>query len=293
METVGAIRVGLVGAGRLAWSLSPALVQAGYRVAAVAARSPGSGDALASALGTGTQAVATPGEVLAAADLVFLTVPDAMIRPVADSLPWQPHHLAVHCSGALTLDALSAAAAAGAEIGTFHPIQSFPSRIPEPGRFKDIYCGIEATGTLADLLRSIATAFGSRTMALDGVNRPLYHAAAVFASNDVVALMSAASRTWAMAGLPEEIAREALAPLLAATTANIARLDLASALTGPVARGDVGTIRAHLEALSAAPELRDLYRRLGAELLLIATQHDDPAIRRELIRLLSEPGDDA
>ncbi len=285
--------VGLIGAGRLAWSLGPALLQAGYRVSAVAARDPRSSETLAGALGAGTQPVTAPGDVLAAAELIFLTLPDTMIRPIADSLPWQPHHLAVHCGGALTLDALSAAAAAGAEIGTFHPIQSFPSRISEPGRFKDIYCGIEATGRLANLLRRIATALGSRTIALDGVNRPLYHAAAVFASNDVVALMSAASRTWAMAGLPEEIAREALAPLLAATTANIASLDLASALTGPVARGDVGTIRAHLDTLSAAPELRDLYRRLGTELLRIATHLDDPAIRLELIRLLSEPGDDA
>jgi len=293
METTGTVRVGLIGAGRLAWSLGPALAGAGYTVTAVGGRDSQAGAALAAALGPAARPFTAPNDVLDAAELVFLTLPDAMVRPVAESLRWQSRHLAVHCSGALSLDALSSAADAGAETGTFHPIQSFPLRRAEPERFNNIYCGIEGTGPLANLLERIALALGSHPLSLAGVNRPLYHAAAVFASNNVIALMSAASRTWAMAGLPEAVAREALSPLLTATAANVASLDLASALTGPVPRGDVGTIRAHLDALAAAPELRDLYRRLGTELLRITTQPADPATRLELIRLLGEPGDNA
>lgn len=287
MEIADAGRIGFVGPGRLAWSLGPALVRAGYAVTAVAGRDLASAMALANALGPGTRPFAAPQDVLEAADLVFLTVPDAMLRPLAGSLSWASRHSAVHCSGALPLDALSPAAAAGAETGTLHPLQSFPSRIAEPARFHHIYCGIEGTGAVGDRLDRMARALGSQTLSLAGVDRALYHAAAVFASNDVIALMSAASRTWAIAGLPEAVAREALSPLLSATAANIANLDLTSALTGPVARGDVGTISAHLNALSATPELRELYRRLASELLRVATQ-PDPATRQALIRLLSD-----
>lgn len=276
-----------MGAGRLAWSLAPALLRAGYAITAVAGHSLEGSVALARALGPSTRSVTNAKDVLDTAELVFLTVPDAIIGSLADSLPWQPRHLVVHCSGALSLDALSTAAAAGAEIGTFHPIQSFPTRRPEPERFTNIYCGIEATGSLESLLEHIARALGAHSLSLAGVDRSLYHAAAVFASNDVIALMSAASRTWALAGLAPDIARVALAPLLTATAANIAALDLASALTGPLARGDAGTIRGHLEALSGEPELRDLYRRLGVELLRVAAH--SPTTRQELINLLTDP----
>lgn len=276
-----------MGTGRLAWSLAPALVRAGYAITAVSSHSVEGSVPLARALGPSTRSVTNAKDVLDTAELVFLTVPDAIIRPVADSLPWQPRHLAVHCSGALSLDALSAAAAAGAETGTFHPIQSFPSRRPEPERFTNIYCGIEATGSLESLLDHITRALGAHSLSLAGVNRSLYHAAAVFASNDVIALMSAASRTWALAGLPPDVARVALAPLLTASAVNIAALDLASALTGPIARGDTGTIRAHLDALSAEPELRDLYRQLGVELLRVAAH--GRTTRQELIDLLTDP----
>ncbi|HEY5477546.1 MAG TPA: Rossmann-like and DUF2520 domain-containing protein [Tepidiformaceae bacterium] len=291
METLGSVRIGLIGAGRLAWSLGPALVRAGCTVTAVSGRDPRASATLAETIGKGSRSYAMPRDVLDAAELVFLTVPDGMIRPVSDSLPWLPHHRAVHCSGALPLDALSAATSAGAEVGTFHPIQTFPARRREPDRFTGIYCGFEGSGMLGNLLEGIALALGSRPLPLAGVNRALYHAAAVFVSNDLVALMSAASRTWALAGLPGDIARQALSPLLTATAANVAGLDLTAALTGPIARGDVGTVRAHLEALSSAPALRDLYRRLGAELLLVA-KHEDPVIRLQLEGLLRDPGSD-
>jgi predicted short-subunit dehydrogenase-like oxidoreductase (DUF2520 family) len=98
--------------------------------------------------------------------------------------------------------------------------------------------------------------------------------AAVFASNYVVALASAAARSWALAGLPRESARPALGPLLAAVAANVTAFDLAQALTGPVARGDVGTIRAHLAALSGEPSLRDLYRDLALELTHFVAEQD-------------------
>jgi predicted short-subunit dehydrogenase-like oxidoreductase (DUF2520 family) len=124
---------------------------------------------------------------------------------------------------------------------------------------------------------SVVEALGGRTFRLEGIDRAAYHAAAVFVSNDVVAAMAAASRAWTLAGLPAGEARGALSSLLTASAAAIAERPLTEALTGPVARGDVETIRGHLAALESEPELQALYRGLAAELLRLDMGHDAAA----------------
>ena len=200
-------------------------------------------------------------------DLIFLTVPDGEIATTAASIPWRPGQAAVHCSGALGLDALEAAAAAGARVGSFHPLQSFPSPAGDASRFQGIACGVEGTEPLGRRLVRMAVALGATPVRLEGVDRALYHAAAVFASNYVVALAAAARRVWAMAGLPPESAQPALAPLLSGAAEGVRTLALERALTGPVARGDVDTVERHLAALVSDSALQELYRRLGAQLL--------------------------
>jgi len=268
MSDARGLGIGLVGDGRLAGSLAAALQRAGYGVLGVAGRESPS---LAS--------------MFSEADIVFLTVQDSHVGEVAASLPWRPGQFAVHCSGALSLGALDAAVRAGAVAGCLHPLQSFPSRSPEPDRFQGITCGVEAPEPLASVLEQIARDLGSSTLRLEGVDRRLYHAAAVFVSNDVIALMSAARRAWTLAGLPEGLARPALAPLLVAAAANVQSLELGDALTGPVARGDVATVEAHLAALAAEPSLEALYRSLAAELLRVG-KPVDPAARKALDDLL-------
>lgn len=261
------IPVGLVGAGRLAASLGAGLARAGYRVRLVAAAHEASARSLAAGIGPGVEATTDLGQVAATCDLVFLAIPDAAVAPVSRSIAWEPRHLVVHCSGALGLDALAAADEAGATTGCFHPLQTFPSRTPEPDRFGGIFCGVEALAPLGAVLEQMARDLGSRPIRLEGVDRALYHAAAVVASNHLVALTAAATRLWALAGLPGEAGREALSPLIVATARNVSRMELADALTGPVARGDVATVEAHLRALRRDPSLLQLYQRLTQELL--------------------------
>ena len=162
----------------------------------------------------------------------------------------------------------------------------------QPERFRGIACGVEGAEPLGGLLERLAGDLGARPFRLDGVDRAAYHAAAVFASNDVVALVSAAQRAWTLAGLPAATARAALAPLLVAAAENVAQLEagaeLGAALTGPLARGDVASVEAHLAALSAAPDLRELYRLLARQLLAVAP-HLDADARRELERSLAAP----
>jgi len=271
--------IAVIGPGRLGVSLADALLRAGYLVTHLGGHDPEATNAVATKL-AGRVRVCSPEEAVSSAEMVFLTVPDDAIAPVADQLRWRPGQWAVHCSGASGLDVLSAAADVGAVAGCFHPLQSFPSREPESARFARISVGIEASGPLSSALEGIAVAFGSRVVRLEGVDRALYHAAAVFASNDVVALMAAAAETWRLAGLPEDSARAALSPLMLGAAQNVAAAELAEALTGPIARGDLATVERHLEALDGVPELRSLYSALARQLLALPLGHSRETVAR-------------
>lgn len=276
------IRIGIIGAGRLGTSLAAALAGAGYRLAAVSRtgemqRNPN--------FGPDTVVTTSATEVVKLCDAVFLTVPDGAIRRLGEGLPWRAGQWAIHCSGALGIEVLTSAATAGATTGTFHPLQSFPSREPEPDRFRGIVCGVEGEGDLGQFLDGAARALGARPVRLEGVDRALYHAAAVMVNNHAVALAAGAARLWEAAGLPATEARAALEPLLAAAAQNVASRELARALTGPLARGDLETIKGHLAALTPYPDLRELYRRLSQELLRLPLGHNAEklaALEREL-----------
>ncbi|MGE0229167.1 MAG: Rossmann-like and DUF2520 domain-containing protein [Dehalococcoidia bacterium] len=266
------LRVGLLGAGRLAASLGAALTEAGYRIEGVASRRPESARRLSSSLAPSVAPLSSQ-ELVERCDLVFVTVPDAAVTSVASSVDWRSAQAVVHCSGALGLTALAGAAARGAAVGCFHPLQSFPALEGDASRFRGIACGIEASGDLSLVLESVAARTGASVVRLEGVDRAAYHAAAVFASNYVVSLMAAARRAWTEAGLPADAARPSLAPLLKGAADNVSRHELREALTGPVARGDVETVRRHLVALGDSG-LAALYRELGAQLLTLRLPHD-------------------
>ena len=276
------LAIAIVGAGRLGASLALALFGLGYRVAAVASRDPEAATRLAGRIdGAQTRTLA---DVPAASDLLFLTAPDREIAALARSIEWRTGQGAVHCSGALGLDVLAPALEAGGLVGCFHPIQSFPDRDGTPGRFSGITAGVEAAPPLDATLEAIAGDLGARAVRLEGVDRALYHAAGVLASNDVVALAAAAARAWRLAGLPPDGARAAVAPLLVGATGTVGGLppgaSLPDALTGPVARGDVETVERHLRALAADADLLELYRRLGAELLGLDLGHPAEVTKR-------------
>ncbi len=259
--------IGVIGAGRLGSSLARALEHAGHRIDVVASASRQSAEGLVGRL---QRASVLPAEALVArCELVWLCVPDARLAMLAGALPWRASQQVVHCSGAHGLSVLEPVRAAGGLRGCLHPLQAFPQRFDEPARFAGIVCGIEADGALQARLQALCAQLGARSVALHGVDRARYHVAAVLASNCVVALHAAAARAWSLSGLPEALAREALAPLTLGATEALQRRPLAAALTGPIARGDAPTVALHLRALAPDPELRELYRRLSAVLLAL------------------------
>jgi predicted short-subunit dehydrogenase-like oxidoreductase (DUF2520 family) len=122
---------------------------------------------------------------------------------------------------------------------------------------------------------------------LPGGARPLYHASAAFASNYLVTLLAAAARLWQPLGGSEPQALEALLPLVRTTLDNVERTGTANALTGPISRGDVRTVRRHLKALAHdAPDLLPLYRELGSQTLPLT--HLEAGLKAELQSILSD-----
>jgi len=175
------LAIGVIGAGRVGRALAIALERAGYRVKGIARRTPGGPYASADAL-------------VASCDLIFLAVPDSALEGLAIELPWRVGQGVVHTSGASGLDVLRGVTARGAHAGGLHPLQAFPDGDPAPERFAGTTCGIEGPPALAVVLDRIATRTGARPLRLDGANRALYHASAVFASNFAIALLVAARR---------------------------------------------------------------------------------------------------
>ena len=168
--------VAVLGPGRLGRTLAAALEGAGYRVRLASSRT-----------------VQEAQDAADTSDVAFLTVPDAAIAGVAAVVEWRPGQLVAHCSGARGLEVLAVADQAGALIGCLHPLQSFPPD-PDPARFTGITCGIEGPAPADAILAGIAADLGARTVRLEGVDRALYHAAAVLIANDAVALAAAATR---------------------------------------------------------------------------------------------------
>jgi len=177
-----------------------------------------------------------------------------------------PDLAVVHCSGALGLDALSPLRTNPR--GSFHPLQSFPAPRSREA-FKGITIAVDATTPpLLGRLRELARILGARPRRVRDSERVLYHAAAVFASNYVVATVAEGARLLEVAGWNRAEAEAALLPLVDGVVANLKRQGIVGALTGPVRRGDVETVRRHLEVV----ENPDLYRMLALVALEIAQQ---------------------
>ena len=234
---LGVSRVGVVGAGRLGTALAAALREAGVEVDGPAGR----------------------GEVPRRCEAIVLCVPDAEI-PAAATTVAGAAPLVGHTSGATRLAAL--AAASGAAFG-LHPLQTFP-----PGSGPEVFSGAGcavagSTPAAIDFATRLAALLGMTPFEIDDEGRAAYHAAASVASNFTVTLLAAAERIAAGAGLAPHEARALLAPLVRRTVESVAELGPERALTGPIARGDDGTVEAQRRALEdAAPELLDLFDEL-------------------------------
>jgi predicted short-subunit dehydrogenase-like oxidoreductase (DUF2520 family) len=224
---------------------------------------------------------------------VVVSVPDGEIEGVAArlaSIPVPPSVPVVHTSGARGSEALAPLAKVGVSVGSVHPLAAVAGAETGPERLRGAWFAVEGDPDAVRLAGWITSAAGGRVLAVHQGGKPLYHAAAVIASNYLVTLLDFAERVAIRAGLEPEQAREALAGLALGAVSNVHPAGPAAALTGPIARGDAETVARHLSELSG-PD-RALYSVLARETLALARRAGlSDAAGSELESLLGGEGE--
>jgi predicted short-subunit dehydrogenase-like oxidoreductase (DUF2520 family) len=259
--------VAVIGPGAVGRTLGRLLREGGYPVVAVAGR--GRASSRAGARWIGAPGVADPADACRRARWILLTVPDDALAEVARNLAaagaFRPGQCVFHTSGLHTASVLDPARRSGAAVASVHPLHSFARPAASVNAFRGTRCAVEGDPDAVAAARRLVRAIGGRAVPIDPRRKELYHAGAVLACNDLVALVGAGIRLFRAAGIDRRDAQAALMGLVEGTVRNLRRVGYPQALTGPAARGDLGTLRAHLRALARdAGDLLPAYRALGA-----------------------------
>jgi predicted short-subunit dehydrogenase-like oxidoreductase (DUF2520 family) len=256
----------LVGAGRVGQTLARAWSQAGtLQVQAVLCRSQVNAQAAVAQIGAG-RAVAG-WQDLPPADLWLLAVPDGQIAAVATHLAALPQHAAAmvwHCSGFLPASALAPLQARGWSAASAHPALSFADPARAAAQLPGTVCALEGDAAAVAGARRAFEALGGRCFELQAADKPLYHGAAVFASNFLPVLQAVAQELWQGTGVPPEWVGALAQTMARRVSDNLQALAPRAALTGPAARGDAAVLALQGAAMSARdPVLGEAYRSLS------------------------------
>lgn len=249
MARPGRLGVGIIGAGKVGAVLGAALRGAEHAVVGVSAVSEASRER-AETLLPGVPVLEIQ-DIVERAELVLLAVPDDALGELVEGLAklgaWQPGQLVAHTSGRFGVGILKPIRAAGAIPLALHPAMTFTGMSLDLTRLMDCTFGVTADAAMLPIAQALVVEMGAEPVAIAEADRTLYHAALAHSSNHLVTLVAQASQLLREIGVdtPERM----LGPLLRATLEN-ALASGESALTGPVARGDVGTVAAHAEVLN-------------------------------------------
>jgi predicted short-subunit dehydrogenase-like oxidoreductase (DUF2520 family) len=250
---------GIVGAGAVGTALGVALTRAGWPVHAVASRDAGRRARFTSQV-EGVRAFAEAQALVEEVELIILAVPDDAIEPLAREIRMYSGQAMIHTSGSLGAEVLAPAMAAGTQIGAFHPLVAFADTERAVAALHGATVAIEGDDELAAMLADMAERLGAHAVRLAPGSKAAYHAAAVLAAGGFVALLDAIAELGSVAGLDERGSLAIYGPLIEGTLGNARELGIQAALTGPMTRGDSGTLAAHLAALAAhAPGVLPLY----------------------------------
>lgn len=278
------MKVGIIGPGRAGLGLALALKKAGVTILGVHGRR------------NKTVPRSIPFSVggeapwLSRADVVLLAVRDDALAPLVSELlrasGRRRGQVFLHLSGALPAAELGPLKRRGARIGAMHPLMTVSADPRRAARhFQGAAFALEGDPAAVRAARRLARALGGEPVQIRARERAKYHAGAVFASNYVVAVLDIGQRLLEQAGFGEKAARRALAPLTRASVGNEAAHGPEAALTGPIIRGDLATVKRHLAALDAPT--RALYRSLGTATVRLAQRAGLPAARaRALLKVL-------
>jgi predicted short-subunit dehydrogenase-like oxidoreductase (DUF2520 family) len=264
LRAASPLTVGIVGAGRVGAVLGAGLARAGHRVIAASGVSAAAKERIARLL-PGTPNLPAYEVARVAADLLIIAVPDDALAVVATGLAetgaLRPGQVVAHTSGAHGLAVLAPAAVRGARPLALHPAMTFTGDADDLTKLAGTSFGITAPADLRPLAERLVADLGGTAEWIAEADRPLYHAALAHGANHLVTLVNEALDRLRDAGVahPEKV----LAPLLRAALDNTLRMGDA-ALTGPVSRGDAGTVAKHLDRLAAtAPDSVPTYLALA------------------------------
>ncbi len=264
----------LIGPGRVGCALGQLLYNAGYPIASVIGRNQGKTEEAARFIGCDIKVATTDIQAAAKGEVLLLALPDDQLTDVSTRLCNEVRLGAgtclIHFSGLHPAEILTRK---NKDIGllSIHPLLPFADRQRAVATLKNCPCAIEGDLNRHLLGQELVAAFGGESFLLPSESKQIYHAAACIASNFMVSLMACAQDLLAECGLEPQQARQLLTPLHRATSANILELGPEQALTGPIVRGDAGTVAIHLSALeNKSAESADLYRTLAKETLKLA-----------------------
>ena len=282
------MKAGIIGGGKVGCCLAQYFQQAGILQGITAGHAEKS---MLLAKRFGTEPL-TNEKLVQQADVLLLTVPDRLIQPVAQQLAAVGAEalcgkIFLHCSGSLGTEVLQPLKEQGAFIGSCHPLQSFVSAATE---LRGVYMAVDGDAEAAAAAKEIVTLLGGIPFHVPAQDRRLYHAAACFCSNYVVAAAAIGQQLLARWVGSDEAAWQALLPLFKGTAANLQQaVSAGSALTGPIARGDRATVSGHLAVLPQ--EFIPAYCSLGLEAVRLASANGtiDSETARQLVRLLEHP----
>ena len=268
--------VNIIGAGKLGKTIGRLLVKNNLaKIAGVYNRSLESSMAAIEFIGDGQYFSGM--RLLPYADVTFITTPDDHICETSVEMcrsgNIKPGSIFIHCSGVLTSDVMSAVKVKDAMVVSFHPMKSFSDPALSVENYAGTYCAMEGDAEALRILEPIFNSIGSITYQIEKEKKSLYHAAGVFASNYLVTLSQQAVNCLSEAGVEEQMALNIIISLMKGTLSNIEKsMSPREALTGPIKRGDVSTIKNHLSAFSDCKQ-RFLYSTLGKATIPL-TSHD-------------------
>ena len=256
--------IAIVGAGNLGTALALALREAGYQIDAVIAGKRRNSLMRARRLAKLTASRAVVGTKEVNARLLWVCVPDEKIGRAAAELAGEFQgrgKLALHSSGALSSDELEPLRRKGAAVASLHPLMTFV-RGSRPMLVGASFA-VEGDAVAVRVARSIVLDLGGEPFAIRKKDKQAYHALCTFASPLLTALLASAEEVAKLAGMTGRSARRRMLPILLQTVRNYASFGAAGGFSGPIVRGDVETVRRHLEALRRAPIPRQVYRALA------------------------------
>lgn len=287
----------VVGPGRLGMALGLALSKRNYRIQALVGRDLKRTRRAAFLLDVQPALVVAkdlPERV--SSDIVLIATPDDQIAGLAQR--WAKHFNAtherpvvLHTSGALSSDTLAPLARLGWSTGSIHPLVSVSDPLEGSTSFRNTYWCLEGSGSALKTMKRLVSALEGKSFAIKSADKPLYHAAAVMTSGNVVAVFDIALDMLSECGLTRAQAQKVLLPLLRSTVDNLVTREPSAALTGTFSRGDVATVEQHLKSLTGKHlvEALEAYKLLGKKSLrLAAAKGLDPAIRKKIEKRLKE-----